>query len=104
MIAVLVLAGLIVLAAVGAFVWTAVRSAVRQAVDNARRADVTAAPVAHWTRLPDAPVPFVPVADADEWVAPYGADEIPVSEPVFGSAADGLRDALRADELRHKSY
>lgn len=101
MVAVLIFAGLLVLAAVGAFVWTAVRSGVRQAVENARRADVTAAPVAHWTADLDAPVTYWPT-----YTDPRAADRAasvhigyPVDEPVYGSAADDLRD-----ELRRRSY
>jgi hypothetical protein len=81
MFAVLIFGALLVLAALAAFVWTAVRSAVRQAVENARRADVTAAPVAHWTRVTAAPV--------------YHASPVDPREPVYGSAADSLRDDLR---------
>lgn len=70
----------VALSAVAVWVWTVGREAVKQITENTRRP----AHRADWTDDPDAPVPF--------WLAP-------VDEPVYGHAADRLRD-----DLRRKAY
>jgi hypothetical protein len=88
------------LSAVAVWVWTFGRTAVTQIVENSRRP----AHRADWTADADAPVPFGLTDDSSVTDVMFddeatGTRHFATGQPVYGRAADRLRD-----ELRRKAY